>query len=700
MTPPFLRVRDRRDQRILEFERAEVRIGRDPDIELVITGSGAEVVSALHARLVHRDGAWMVEDAGSRNGTFLDGRRLQSSGAAKLVSGAVIRLGSRGPEFTVEAVERRKVAATLAEGPALARPSAATVPMDVVDASPTPSAPPPAAAPPPPPPPPAPKPSEITLTVRDRRTGARHEARAGRIRIGRGKECELRPVSPDDTTVSRVHCEIVLRPDGKVTLRDLRSRNGTLVNGRLITGDHALAVGDTIKLGEAGPELEVETLTAPESAGPTPPPEPKRAEPAPAPAPEEKGATPAAAPRRSFGGKGRTVFFKEAIAESESRSRSRVRIVVWSFVALLVASVGGVWWYSEQRVQQTEAQLAAQSAQLTAQQRISDSMRAAAQGEYDRLRSELDSARSQSAPAAVVDSLRRAVAGAEQHTQALESSLKRAQHALTSQLSAGDSLRKAAQADIARLQHQLQQSSTSQTSSGALDSLRAAVREAEQRAQDVAARVRAVRGSDLAGVAQANQAAVGMVSTFAGKDIWDGSGFVVTPSGYFITNRHVVQPEGHTADSVFVTMADHKTMSHADIIAISQAPGPDLAVIKIRHYKGPHIQHVDWDDKDVTQGEPAALIGFPQGVAMALDGTRTVRTSMSGGIFSKVTPDLIQFAGFTVQGSSGSPVFNANGEVVSVHAAGLKEAAGMAFTIPVRLVLPILPSEARKELGH
>ncbi|HET7038313.1 MAG TPA: trypsin-like peptidase domain-containing protein, partial [Gemmatimonadales bacterium] len=90
--------------------------------------------------------------------------------------------------------------------------------------------------------------------------------------------------------------------------------------------------------------------------------------------------------------------------------------------------------------------------------------------------------------------------------------------------------------------------------------------------------------------------------------------------------------------------------------------------------------------------------GFPAGVVAALDHSRTVRPSMSAGIFSKVTPDRIQFDGFTVGGSSGSPIFNAEGEVVAVHAAGLAEAAGLGFTVPVRHVLRLLPEDARREL--
>ena len=79
--------------------------------------------------------------------------------------------------------------------------------------------------------------------------------------------------------------------------------------------------------------------------------------------------------------------------------------------------------------------------------------------------------------------------------------------------------------------------------------------------------------------------------------------------------------------------------------------------------------------------------------------TGTVRTSMSAGIFSKVTLDVINFDGFTTGGSSGSPVFNADGEVVGIHRAGLREAAGMGFAVRIDQLVPMLPPQARQELG-
>ncbi len=710
----FLRLRDLKSGETREFERSAVRIGRDPESEYPITGDAAKVVSTAHARLVHDGAAWLVEDAGSRNGTFLDGKRLTPGARQRIQVGSVIGLGESGPRLKVEAVTQQMEAtmlesprseSTLTEQPRMARPSAATVRMDALEDAVAPPPPPPRAAAPPPraaaPTPPPPPPQTLRMVFREARTGESFEGTGGRLRLGRGMECEVRPVGPSDTAVSRVHAEIVLKPDGSVVVRDARSRNGTYVNGKQLSAEHPLKVGDHLLLGDGGPELIVEHLTAP-GAPPSPP--GKLAAAGVAPAAEPRG-------RRSFGGKGATVFFKEMMAETDRRAKGRIRWVVWSFVALLVVATGGLYLWSERRVRQTAKALEAQREAMAVAQHTADSLRQAAQGEYEHLRVALDSARTSSAPAAVVESLRTALSRASSRTEALEASLQRAQASLNQQLAAGDSLRRQAQADLQRLRSELGRASSSQLSSDLLDSLRRAVREAENRATSIEGQLRAVKGVDLAALSQANQGAVGLVTGFAGRDeAWNGSGFVITRSGYFVTNRHVAMAEVRQgdsvlfqpADSLFVTLADQQWQDRARAVVVAVYPGggPDLALLRIANYGGPYLAKIDWDGARAHQGEPAALIGFPQGEGLAYDReTRTFRTSMSAGIFSKVTGDRIQFDGFTVGGSSGSPVFNANSEVVAVHAAGLKEAAGLGFAVPVKYVLALLPPDAKAELG-
>ena len=97
--------------------------------------------------------------------------------------------------------------------------------------------------------------------------------------------------------------------------------------------------------------------------------------------------------------------------------------------------------------------------------------------------------------------------------------------------------------------------------------------------------------------------------------------------------------------------------------------------------------------------EGAALIGYPAGSGFARDRASVVRTSMTAGILSRVTPDLIQFDGMTTGGSSGSPVFNADGELISVHRAGLRQGPGFALSVPVKYAIPLMPRALRQRLG-
>jgi pSer/pThr/pTyr-binding forkhead associated (FHA) protein/S1-C subfamily serine protease len=702
----FIAIRDTRSGVAREFESAEVRLGRDPECEWILDGEGAEVVSGHHARLVHRDGHWWVEDVGSRNGTTLDGVPISHGQPHAVVPGSVIGLGERGPRLRVDAIEKRKTPKTVIEPLRAVRPSAPTMPMTSLEdatlpmqglsvreestpASPAagqgaPAPPPPPPPPPSPPPPPPPSPPAVWIAVRDTRTDDRHEAKGGRVRVGRGDECDLRPVQTGDTSVSRVHAEIVWLPEGQLIVRDAQSRNGTYLNGERLTGDRPLALGDRITLGEGGPDLLVESLTLPggerQDFG-------KKTD-----APRSPAAVagkPGPAARRSFAGKGKTVFFREMMEESTKKSASRLRTVVWSFVAVLLVAAGAFFWYDARRAEETRQQ-------LLARQAVDDSIRRVAAVEYDRLRQQLDHARASSASGPVLDSLRRALTAASQKTEALETALRRAEASMAQQLAAGDSVRRAAREELRRLQADMARAGTS---GAMLDSLRTALRLAEDRARAVDAQLRAVRGVNLPALSQSAGGAVGLVTTFATDGVYDGSGFVITQSGYFITNRHVAQPGPTPADSFFVTMADQQYPVRADLFSIAPPNGPDLAVLRIRNYRGPVVPRVDWSGTNVRQGEAAALIGFPAGAALALDASGKVQTSMSAGIFSKVSSDRIQFDGFTVGGSSGSPIFNADGEVAAVHRAGLKEAAGLGFAVPIAQLVPYLPADARAELG-
>jgi pSer/pThr/pTyr-binding forkhead associated (FHA) protein len=73
--------------------------------------------------------------------------------------------------------------------------------------------------------------------------------------VGRSPECKLRPNSD---MVSRRHCMIAIG-EGRATIRDLGSRNGTIVNNHKIAGEHELRTGDKIKIGPLEFEVHLST---------------------------------------------------------------------------------------------------------------------------------------------------------------------------------------------------------------------------------------------------------------------------------------------------------------------------------------------------------------------------------------------------------------------------------------------------------
>ena len=72
--------------------------------------------------------------------------------------------------------------------------------------------------------------------------------------IGRGEDCHLRPKSE---AISRQHCVVYVK-SGELMVRDLKSKNGTFVNGEQVTADRVLKSGDTIQFGPLAFEVVID----------------------------------------------------------------------------------------------------------------------------------------------------------------------------------------------------------------------------------------------------------------------------------------------------------------------------------------------------------------------------------------------------------------------------------------------------------
>jgi S1-C subfamily serine protease len=145
-------------------------------------------------------------------------------------------------------------------------------------------------------------------------------------------------------------------------------------------------------------------------------------------------------------------------------------------------------------------------------------------------------------------------------------------------------------------------------------------------------------------------------------------------------------------------MAESNVALPADVVAVSTVQEHDVAILKIRGYRGSAVRAIDWYGRGVRQGAFAAVLGFPFGAQLAQDASGFMHASIFTGVIS-ATGDWIRFGGTTYLGVSGSPLFNASGEVIGVHFGQPREGPGLGIAVPMSRVRRWLPPEARAELG-
>jgi serine protease Do len=168
-----------------------------------------------------------------------------------------------------------------------------------------------------------------------------------------------------------------------------------------------------------------------------------------------------------------------------------------------------------------------------------------------------------------------------------------------------------------------------------------------------------------------------------------GSGFIIDPSGYIITNEHVVSGEYNLTVTQFRHRAgglDKVQFTKVRIVALDARL--DLALLKIEDADGAAFPAVPLGDSGaLTDGQSVFAIGSPLGL------DRTVSQGIIGSRNRPLDGQLyIQTTAQINPGNSGGPLFNLRGEVVGVNNMKAMQIGveGLNFAIPVGVVKTFL----------
>lgn len=173
-----------------------------------------------------------------------------------------------------------------------------------------------------------------------------------------------------------------------------------------------------------------------------------------------------------------------------------------------------------------------------------------------------------------------------------------------------------------------------------------------------------------------------------------GSGFIISPDGYVVTNNHLIQGANGqgTVDSVTVILSDRKEYP-ARIIGRDSAS--DLALLKI---EGRNLPYVNWGDSTKARvGDWVVAIGNPYGLGGTV--TAGIISALHRGIVGSGAYDrYIQTDASINMGNSGGPMFDMNGNVIGINSALISPtgaSVGIGLAIPAEAARPVIDALRR-----
>jgi len=170
-----------------------------------------------------------------------------------------------------------------------------------------------------------------------------------------------------------------------------------------------------------------------------------------------------------------------------------------------------------------------------------------------------------------------------------------------------------------------------------------------------------------------------------------GSGFIIDPTGYVVTNNHVVA----NAEKVTVTFQDNS--QHAAKV-VGRDPKTDVALLKIETKQ--RLPFVTWGNSDDAKvGDWVVAVGNPFGLGGTV--TAGIVSALGRNINEGPYDDFLQIDAPINRGNSGGPTFDLHGQVIAINTAIYSPSGGsvgIGFAVPSNIAKHVVAE--LKEHGH